>query len=586
MSVGSSNGGKNSTPMAQPDHIHPVPAAPATATSTLSEDLSRLELQPLRVLLVEDSEDDATLVMRALRQGGYEVRCERVDTSAAMSTALTGGAWDVVISDYAMPRFSGLGALTLLQDMGLDVPFILVSGTIGEDVAVRAMKAGAHDYIMKGNLARLVPAVQRELRDAEVRRERKRVEAAWREEAELSAALARVASDLIVLLDTPRILDHLCELTAQVLACDASHTFLLQPEDRVYVPVSNYGDSAEQWEALRVVSIPEAALGLRSRLEQDEVVQLQMAAAQDEGIRGLPAPLARSAALVVALRRGPEIIGILSASYRGGAQRFTPQQERIARGIGQLASMALATARLVEELDRANRIKADFVATMSHELRTPLNVIIGYHDLLIGGDFGALQPDQLDVLQRADKSARELLQLITATLDLSRLEAGQLPVEQRDISLRHLVDEIAGEARVAWVKPGVAFNWQVPTELPRVRTDPLKLKVVLKNLIANAVKFTEQGTVTVGARRCEAGIEISVADTGVGIAPQTLPIIFEPFRQGDASLTRPYGGVGLGLYIVRRLVDVLGATINVESTVGSGSTFRVRVPAQPPPPAA
>ncbi len=543
-------------------------------------------VRPLRVLLVEDSEDDATLLLRALRQGGYEVTCERVDTPAAMSAALTWGTWDVVVSDYAMPRFSGLGALALLQDTGLDVPFLLVSGTIGEDVAVGAMKAGANDYIMKENLARLVPAVQRELRDAAVRRERKRVEAAWRDEAEISAALARVAGDLIALLDTPRILDHLCALTTQVLGCDASHTFLLQPEERVYMPVSNYGDTAEEWEAVRVVRIPEtAASDLRARLDHDGVAQLQMPDAQDGLLRILAAPLGTGAALFVALRHGPEMIGVLSASCRAAAAHFTPQQERIARGIGQLASMALANARLVEELDRANRIKADFVATMSHELRTPLNVIIGYHDLLIGGDFGALESDQLDVLQRADKSARELLQLITATLDLSRLEAGRLPVEQRDLTLGNLIDEIAGEARIAWAKPGIAFNWHVPTDLPRVRTDPLKLKVVLKNLVANAVKFTEQGSVTVGARACAAGVEISVADTGVGIAPETLPIIFEPFRQGDAPQRRPYGGVGLGLYVVRRLADVLGATITVESAVGSGSTFRVRLPAQPPPPA-
>ena len=137
------------------------------------------------------------------------------------------------------------------------------------------------------------------------------------------------------------------------------------------------------------------------------------------------------------------------------------------------------------------------------------------------------------------------------------------------------------EARVAWRRPGLDFIWNVPPTLPRLHTDRMKLKVVVKNLVANAVKFTERGSVTIAARLVEGGIEVSVSDTGIGIAPEALPIIFEPFRQVDSSQTRPNGGVGLGLYIVRRLLDALGATIGVESEVGRGSTFRVGIPLAP-----
>lgn len=128
---------------------------------------------PLRVLNIEDSEEDGLLLLHQLQMGGYDVLVERVFTPEDMATALNSGQWDVVISDHVMPRFSGLEALRLLQDTGIDLPFIIVSGKIGEDVAVEAMKAGAHDYILKHNLARLVPAIQRELRDAETRRQRR-----------------------------------------------------------------------------------------------------------------------------------------------------------------------------------------------------------------------------------------------------------------------------------------------------------------------------------------------------------------------------------------------------------------------------
>jgi diguanylate cyclase (GGDEF)-like protein/PAS domain S-box-containing protein len=151
--------------------------------------------QPLRVLLVEDSEDDALLLLRELRRGGYTPTWERVDTPAAMEAALEGQAWDLVISDYNMPRFSGPAALSILQQRGLDLPLIMVSGVIGEETAVVAMQAGADDYLMKGSLARLTPAVRRALREAEHRRERKRAEAALRESEERYALAALGAND-------------------------------------------------------------------------------------------------------------------------------------------------------------------------------------------------------------------------------------------------------------------------------------------------------------------------------------------------------------------------------------------------------
>src|ERR687893_2646458 len=136
---------------------------------------------PLSVLLVEESEDDALLLLRILRRGGYDPTWERVETAAAMETALDGRSWDLVISDHSMPTFSSLAALGLLRRKGfVDLPFIIVSGRIGEDAAVSAMKAGVHDYLMKDNLARLNSAIERELRDAEVRRERRQAEVALR----------------------------------------------------------------------------------------------------------------------------------------------------------------------------------------------------------------------------------------------------------------------------------------------------------------------------------------------------------------------------------------------------------------------
>src|SRR6266545_1721812 len=153
---------------------------------------------PLRVLLIEDSDDDAALVVRTLRRGGYDLTYTRVESAEAMREALARHTWDLVISDYSMPQFSGPAALQLLHEVGIDLPFIIVSATIGEETAVAAMKAGAHDFLMKGNLTRLIPAVARELREAAERRERRRAEAAHRAVEARFAGVLDAAAEAII----------------------------------------------------------------------------------------------------------------------------------------------------------------------------------------------------------------------------------------------------------------------------------------------------------------------------------------------------------------------------------------------------
>jgi PAS domain S-box-containing protein len=399
------------------------------------------------------------------------------------------------------------------------------------------------------------------------------------QEAQISAALARVGQEMISSLDTPVLLERLCQLTTEALGCDCSHTLLWEPREQAFIPVSAYGYPPELWEAIRTVKLPPSLFGdSLAALDREEVRQLAAADLPNAPLVSLAAEMGITVSMGTALRRGREMIGFHVACYRGRQEPFTAQQERMARGIAQMASLALANARLVEELERAARLKSDFVATMSHELRTPLNVIVGYNALLLDRVYGNVNVEQRDILRRMERSAYELLELINATLDMSRLEAGRLPLDLHDVSLPDFFAEIDSETRGVRDKPGVHFTWRIHPQLPRIRTDPLKLKVVLKNLIGNAVKFTEQGRVTVSAQPRDSWLEFAVADTGIGIAQDAQEYIFEPFRQGDGSTTRRYGGVGLGLYIVRRLLDVLHGSISVDSQPGRGSTFRFAIP--------
>jgi len=231
-----------------------------------------------------------------------------------------------------------------------------------------------------------------------------------------------------------------------------------------------------------------------------------------------------------------------------------------------------------EKAETASRVKSEFLATMSHELRTPLNIIVGYTALMLEGELGGLTGEQTEAMQRLSRSAHDLLDLVSAVLDLSALDAAQLPVERQVVNVPDLLREVAAETVSLRDESGLILEWHVDELLPPLHTDASKLKVIVKNLVGNAFKFTTAGGVTVTAGRADGGVEISVADTGVGMPADAIPDVFRPFRRLDSSSTSRYGGTGLGLNIVKRFLDLLGGSIRVESKLGSGSRFRVWLP--------
>lgn len=243
----------------------------------------------------------------------------------------------------------------------------------------------------------------------------------------------------------------------------------------------------------------------------------------------------------------------------------------------------LRASQAFEEAKKASQLKSEFLGAMSHELRTPLNIILGYAEMLNDPVYGALTGKQADFLCRIDRNTRELVTLINETLTMSRLETGRLLMNLQAVNLETLLTEVKAEMQDMGEKSTLQLQWRVTPGLPpMVVTDPFKLKIVLKNLIANAIKFTPEGSVTVEAGPLRDGVEIRVTDTGIGIAPDDLALIFEPFHRAAQTERSNYGGVGLGLYIVRRILELIGGTVTAESRVGHGSTFQVWLPQHNP----
>jgi signal transduction histidine kinase len=251
-------------------------------------------------------------------------------------------------------------------------------------------------------------------------------------------------------------------------------------------------------------------------------------------------------------------------------------------------AIAIHNSRLFEqtrkqaiELEKSNKIKDDFLGVMSHELRTPLNIIMNYAEALKMGAFGEMSSDQERGTDKIKAQARELLLLINGILEITKIESHTVSIQNDPVDLLDFISQIKSDYRFPMDKE-LVLDWHY-ADLPLVVSDRTKLRHILTNLINNAIKFTDQGCVAVSACLTADGesLELRVADTGPGIPDELLPFVFDKFRQIDSATTRNHSGAGLGLFIVKNFVDLLGGTIEVASKVGEGSVFTVRLPVRP-----
>lgn len=263
-------------------------------------------------------------------------------------------------------------------------------------------------------------------------------------------------------------------------------------------------------------------------------------------------------------------------------EKYALEREHLLR---ELEAYAEDAERARRQAERANQVKSEFLAMISHELRTPLNAMIGYTGLLLEGIPEPLTEAARRKVERIEASAQHLRGMIEEILTFSRLEAGESRVDWEEVAPAALLAEVEGLLEPLAAARGLALECRVPARLPSLESDPRRLRQILINLVGNAIKFTNEGGIRLEVEALGDELVFLVTDTGPGIDPGQLARVFDPFWQAEGGLTRRTSGTGLGLSVARRLTELLGGELAVASTVGRGSTFIVRLPLRPPPPA-
>jgi PAS domain S-box-containing protein len=486
----------------------------------------------INILLVDDDDVDREAVIRYIRKKTLPYNLETAATESEAFKYLREKSFDIILLDYNLGTATGL---EILPHVG-DTPVIFVTGSGTEEIAVEAMRMGACDYLVKDPERNYLTVLPLTIRNA---LDHKQAEKALKESEARFRALTEKASDIVMILDKNSIFTYVSP---------SVRLFGYSPDEIKGKRAAHfvYPDDFPTW-----LEVLEAAIN--TPYESVKVPEFRM--------RRKDGSLFIVEGMFTCMIEEPGVKGVV---FNG-------------RDITERKEVETALKYAKEEADAANKARGEFLARMSHEIRTPMNAVMGMTRLLFKT---GLSPKQQKYAAMIRNSADFLLAIVNDILDFSRIEAGKLEMESIDFNLETVLADTfeilslnAGEKNLdfmTYIEPGVPF---------RLRGDPGRLRQVIINLVGNAVKFTESGSVSVHIRterRDEEQVELrfEVTDTGIGIPADRLNLLFKAFTQVEKSTTRRYGGTGLGLSICKRLVEMMGGEIDVESEIGKGSTFR------------
>ncbi len=497
----------------------------------------------LCILIIDDNPDDRTLARRKLEQEFAKPQIQEISDATELERALAERNFDLVVTDYQLRWADGLTILRDVKERYPDCPVVMFTGTGNEEVAVEAMKAGLDDYIIKSpkHYARLAVAVR-----AAVERSLQR------------QALLEAQNRYQRLFEGVPLGLYRMTLTGQVLEANSALLQLLG-YDNLQVLVD---------------------AGLLERHFEPEVRRLWQCRMEAEGVvQDFEMSLRRCNNTPIWVNHNARSIRDETGKvlyYEGAIEDITQRKQAEEERKQLLAREQAARA----EAETANRLKDEFLATLSHELRTPLNAIIGWTSLLRKQKFSPEKAAR--ALEIIERNAHVQTQLIEDLLDVSRIIRGQLRLNICPVDLNQIIETALDAVKPAADAKGIVLKSFLQPATGSANGDPDRLQQVVWNLLSNAIKFTSpEGRVSIYLEWLDRDVQIRVQDTGKGLPKNVIPYIFDRFRQAEASTTRSHGGLGLGLAIVRHLVELHGGTVWCESAgLGRGSTFTVQLPRQ------
>jgi PAS domain S-box-containing protein len=526
----------------------------------------------IKILIVEDTISDLELILHELNRAKISFEHQYVENETGFRKALAGFNPGLVLSDYQMPQFTGMEALLIVREMDPTLPFIIVTGTINEVVAVECMKAGASDYILKENLNRLGSAITSSLEKQESIIAKKKAEDALRESEEFTKRIIASSRDCINVLDLQGNLLSMSRGGQELMEIDDTGKYLNRP-----------------WTDFWKGDDHQAALAAVSKAAKGETEIFSGFCPTEKGTP-------RWWEIIVSpIKDGKNRIYRLLAVSRDiterkqAVEKLKEKSALIEAQNREYMEMNLQLQEAKEKAEESDRLKSAFLANMSHEIRTPLNAIVGFSTLL-AQNANSEENEKFAELVRINSDT--LLRLIDEILDLSKIEANQITLKNEECNVNQLLKELFSASKIFLEKEnktGIEISLKIPDTAPDsyFLTDHVRLRQVLTNILENAIKYTEDGgqigfgyTVVKDESDPDGkkALKFYVKDTGIGIPGDKIEHIFERFYKIEGSRNKLYRGTGIGLTITKNLVELLGGRIWVESEPGTGSEFYFTLP--------
>jgi PAS domain S-box-containing protein len=497
--------------------------------------------QKLAILLIEDNVSDAELVLRILKKSEYAITWQRVETADELKDALLTRRWDFVLCDYNLPAFDPMSALSILKAFDEHIPFIVVSGNIGEEAAVEMMRYGAQDYLIKDRLTRLLPVIRRELADAEIKRENVRAAKKLKENEEFFKATLENTTIGVALMSLEgkflNVNDTFCKILGYLKEELINLTFneITYPEDR------NTGNA------------------LFFKMLNGEIDKAEF---EKRYVH----------------KSGKIVWAIISGVIVRNPENRSPY---ILTSILDITGRKNTEEELIKAKDaaeEANVLKSSLMMNMNHEVRTPMNAILGFSSLIFEH---TTDDDIRSMAKRIAESGQRLMKTLDDIIELTQLESGREIKHLSTIKLEEKLGAITNSYIEAAALKGISLELNIADSI-KITTEIDLLSKCIGEILNNAIKFTENGTVSIQLAKVEtpggAEVEIKIKDTGIGIPPEYHESIFESFVQVSSGYGRSFEGIGIGLTIAKKAILLLNGKILLTSNPGEGSEFSIRLP--------